>query len=546
MRLKTWASLSFFILLSIVITWPLIFNFSSLTSAGKEEFLISFLTNWNAHALLNFPTKIFQAPFFYPVKNALAFSDPLITNALIALPLIKLFNNPFLSFNLNLFLSFVLSGFFTFLLVNKITKKFWPSITAGILFSFSIGRLDSLEHLQVLSSYWIPLGLYFFLSKKPLLTSICFLLQSLNTIFLGYVFGFALSIFSIVYYLKKKISKKYFISLIKYLGLSLVVLFYLFKPYWQISKEYQYTRSLNDIKAGSAYFLEYLYPTSHSQLQPIAFKLLPKNPWPAYLGFPVSIFGLISLIYLTRRKKSSFELSSIIVFFTGLILSLGPYLHLTKNSQFLSIPLPYWFLYYFVPGFKSMRVPQRWSHLALFSLSLLVGLFLTKLKTKKQIFLSILIIFLVFLEPKISLFQKPVKTKSQVPAVYHWLSIQPSSVVLELPAQTWVMPMADLEIQRLHYHSFFLDTNHQFINGFSGFEPPIWTKNISLLRTSSPAKAINIIKELDAKFIIAHHHELELLYQKDKEALPLKATLETIESNYPSVYEDKNTSVYKI
>ncbi len=83
MKPKHWLSLAIFTLLTIIITWPLILNPASLTSAAKEEFLLSYLMNWNIHALTHFPLKIFQVPFFYPIKDALAFSDPLFTNSLV-------------------------------------------------------------------------------------------------------------------------------------------------------------------------------------------------------------------------------------------------------------------------------------------------------------------------------------------------------------------------------------------------------------------------------------------------------------------------------
>ncbi len=546
MKFKHWLSLAIFIFLTIIITWPLILNPVSLASAAKEEFLLSYLMNWNIHALLHYPQKIFQAPFFYPIKDALAFSDPLFTNSLNALPFVKIFSQPFLAYNINLLLSFILNGFFTYLLIFKVTKNFWASLISGILFSFSIGRIDSLEHLQILSSYWLPLGLYFFLNHRFFLVVLCFLLQIFNTIFLGYVYFFTISLFTVIYWLKKKISKKQVFILIKYFSLSLIVVGLTFLPYWRVSKTWQYTRSLNDIKAGSAHILEYFYPTSNSRLQPLAQQIIYKQPWPAYLGFPISLLSLLAFIYFLKQKKTVFTLSSITIGLAGLIMSLGPYLQIIKNKLSLPLPLPYWLFYYLIPGFKSMRVPQRWSHLALFGFSLLIGLFISKLKPKKIKLLIFLIFFLVLIEIKLPLFNKPVSTQSQLPVVYQWLSQQPSSVVLELPAQTWVMPLSDLEIDRLHYHSFLFKANHQYINGYSGFEPPDWTKALSILRTSEPEAAINIIRQLGADIVIVHNQQLEELYQKDKEALPLKTTLETIDMNFNKIYTDEKTTVYQI
>jgi len=77
MKSKHFLSLLIFIGLAIFITFPLITNPVSLAAVAKEEFLLSYIINWNIQALTHYPAQIFQAPFFYPKQDTLAFSDPL-------------------------------------------------------------------------------------------------------------------------------------------------------------------------------------------------------------------------------------------------------------------------------------------------------------------------------------------------------------------------------------------------------------------------------------------------------------------------------------
>ena len=563
MKSKHVISLIIFILLTLIITFPLILNLTVLTSVGKEEYLLSYILNWNIHALTHFPSRIFQMPIFYPYQNALAFSDPLFTSSILALPFVKIFNQPFLAYNFNLILSFILNGFFTYLIIYQLTKNWWAGLVSGVLFSFSIGKIDSLAHLQILTTYWIPLGIYFFLqfvnkklNKYALLTALCFILQILNTIFLGYVYIFTLAIFALTYFFKKKITRKQLLKLFQYIFSALVLIAIIFIPYLKVSSRWRYTRSLEDIWAGSSYFLEYLYPTSHSRLETLAHKIIIKQPWPSYLGAAVSILGFISLIYLIKNSKKlfkkSFILASLITVVSGLLMSFGPYFQIIKQKPLFSIPLPYLIAFYLIPGFKSMRVPQRWSHLVLLGLALLSGIVLSKLarKIKPGYFkiLTVFIIFTVIVEIRLPLFKTNVLAKSAIPQVYQWLKDQPSSVVLELPVQTWIMPLADLEIQRLHYHSFLFQSNHQFINGSSGFEPPDWTKDMSILRTLPSDSAIEKLKQLKVELLIVHYQEMEQIYQKDKESLPLKNTLVKIKANqkFQKIYQDDQTTVYKL
>ncbi|AKM79472.1 MAG: hypothetical protein UX85_C0005G0025 [Candidatus Beckwithbacteria bacterium GW2011_GWB1_47_15] len=544
MKSKHLAALAVFILLAFLVTFPLILKPAQVSVAGKEEYLLSYIINGNIYALTHNPSALFNLPFYYPFKNTLAFSDPLITSAVIALPAVLIFHQPFLAYSVNLLLALILNGFFTYLVIFKLSKNFWASLTSGVLFAFSIGRLDALEHLQVLSSYFIPAGLYFFLNRRFGLVALAFILQTLNTVFLGYAYALSLAIFTLIFYLKKKLSAVDLKKLLRWFAVGLLALVLFFLPYFKVSYQFQAQRSLKDTFAGSAYFLEYLYPTATSRLQPLAQKLVSKNPWPAYLGLAVTLLGLAALFH--RQKKPAF-LASFWVGVAGLTLSLGPYFQLIKQKLSLPLPLPYWFAYYLVPGFKSMRVPQRWSHLVLFGLALLSGLFLAqKIPLKKIKLVSLVVILAVILEINLPLFTKPVVAFSQIPPVYRWLAGQSSSVVVELPLQTWVMPLADLEISRLHYHSFLFASQHRFVNGYSGFEPPPFTLEVSAFRTQAPELALNTLKNWGVNLVIVHRLEMDRLFELDPEALPLKATLEAIDQNYPAVYTDPAVSVYQL
>ena len=548
MTRKTMASLFIFILLSLIITFPLILKPFQLTVAGKEEYFLSYILNWNIHALTHFPQKIFQVPFFYPLKNTLAFSDPLFTSSLIALPFVKLFQQPFLAYTINILLAFILNGFFTYLVVYKLSKNWLASLISGVLLSFSIGRIDSLEHLQVFTIYWIPLGLYFFLRRRFFLVAICFIFQILNTIFLGYAYVLVIGLFSLIYFLKKQLTKVQLLTLLKYFLLALLLVGIIFIPYLQVSKTWQYSRSLKDIFGGSAYFLDYFYPTQNSRLVTLANQLILKQPWPAYLGATISILGLLTLRFVSSHPAF---LATAIISLSSLVLSFGSYFQLTRHNQSFPLPLPYLWAYYLIPGFKSMRVPQRWSHLALFGLALFIGLSLAKFfkKTKPlyQKLITILIIIFVLVEIRMPLFNQPVSTSQQIPPVYHWLAEQPSSVVVEIPAQIWVMKLSDQEITRLHYRSFIFQAEHRFVNGYSGFTPPNWMENINALIKFPQARSLAKLKQLGVNLVVLHHQDIDQLSQLDETTKSLSTIQMTLTQlpEFTLVYEDKQASVYK-
>ena len=62
--------------------------------------------------------KIFHTNMFYPHANTLANSESQFSNALLALPVLLLSQQPILAHNFVYLVSYILSGFDTFLLVS--------------------------------------------------------------------------------------------------------------------------------------------------------------------------------------------------------------------------------------------------------------------------------------------------------------------------------------------------------------------------------------------------------------------------------------------
>ena len=63
---------------------------------------------WDVHALLHAPSRLFQAPIFHPLPDALAFSENLLLPAVLSAP--GQIVSPVLGYNLALVISLVVSG----------------------------------------------------------------------------------------------------------------------------------------------------------------------------------------------------------------------------------------------------------------------------------------------------------------------------------------------------------------------------------------------------------------------------------------------------
>src|SRR6185503_5903364 len=111
---------------------------------------------WDVHALSHAPGRLFQAPAFHPLPDALAFSEHLIVPAVVSAPG-QWLGGPVLGYNLALFASLVGSGVAVQLLVRRVTGAPGAAFVAGVLFAAGAHRWVRLAHLQAQVTPFLPL-----------------------------------------------------------------------------------------------------------------------------------------------------------------------------------------------------------------------------------------------------------------------------------------------------------------------------------------------------------------------------------------------------
>ena len=113
MRRATTAALLLFVVLSLVLTYPLALHMADAVEDRQDALLNVWITAWDGHQLLNDPLDLFDANIFHSYPRTLAYSELLLGNGLLALAITAATGNPVLGYNVALLLSFVLSGFGT-------------------------------------------------------------------------------------------------------------------------------------------------------------------------------------------------------------------------------------------------------------------------------------------------------------------------------------------------------------------------------------------------------------------------------------------------
>jgi hypothetical protein len=186
-RSPTLTVAALFIVLTLVMTFPLVLHLGSSVRDPGDPLLNTWILAWNNRQMAGFHLSgWFDANIYYPNRNALAYSEHLFTQALVSLPINLLTGNPILAYNFVFLLAFATSGWGMYLLARRLSGHLAGSIAAGIIFAFSPFMMAHLPHLQVITAGGIPLTFLFLIRffdkgrwKDLLMFTLFFVLQAL-------------------------------------------------------------------------------------------------------------------------------------------------------------------------------------------------------------------------------------------------------------------------------------------------------------------------------------------------------------------------------
>ncbi len=526
----TVAALVLFIALSLVLTWPLPRHLSDAVEDRQDALLNVWITAWDGHQLLGDPLHLFDANIFFPYPRTLAYSELLLGNALLALPLTLVSGNPVLGYNVALILSFTLSAFGTYLLVLKLTRSSAAGIMAGIIFAFCSYRMTNLAQAQLLTTQWLPLAL---LALHQLLDRphprhlasfvLFFCLQALSSFYYGVIL--ALAVFGywvwdigcrIGSLAKHRVSNSQAPSsfvlgsgssvIPLLLAFCLLLLLPFVRPYFQVQRDLGFERTLADSEPFSASLRQYLMVPPRSVLHG---RWLPSDDTPIAGGYPVDALfpGLTALalaLWGLIRGRDRTRWFFFLLLFSSFILSLGPRLYLSPGQPAnLGFSLPYAWLYALVPGFKALRAPVRFDALIMLALAVLAGYGVQEAEGKRprRRFLIFASCFLLFVAESLvwpAARAEKVPVGSAVPPVYRWLADQPSGPILELPmAFTPGGPQLDYQyLSTYHWHP--------TPDGYSGFIPPKHGQIVYEMEHFPSERSVSLLQALGVGYVVVH------------------------------------------
>lgn len=498
-----------------------------------DALLHTWVIGWVSQQVLQDPLNLYQAPNFYPYPNTLAYSNSMVPQSLLALPIILATGNLALAFNLSIWFALIMNGYAMYLLLRAWQAGFWGALVGGFIFAFGFFHLIHLGHLDVLSSEWIPLSLlYLHLaieSRAPkhfALYSLFFLLSSLSSFYYAFMTAAVVAVYflSLLILVRGRFHPKVWAGLALSAGGAFILLLPFGLPYIQVSRDLGLTRSADQVMAMSAILSSYLASTTSNPAFTWVHQLFPAPNFesllsPGLLALPLVAYGLL------RRSAGARTGALVAIAAVGVVLSLGIQ---TRIGQW-TIPLPYRWLYDYVPGFESMRAVARWGVLVLLSAAALAGLGVSDLLRRlalphppgkagrgegqsglgmasRQLVMpaSLAVIMLIGLtleynqSPTPALAGQPFTRP--LPPVYEWLKTQPYAPVAELP----MGEPSEIYVPDYWYQYYSLFYHKPLVNGRSGFSPPAYDEVYWSLLHFPSAEALDFLRSYGVQYVVVH------------------------------------------
>lgn len=181
-----------FVLLAAVHTWPLASDPAHLSRVDPGDGALNiWAIGWVAHELPRHPLTLFEANIFYPEHLTLAYSEAMIVQGVLAMPVVALGGSAVLAYNLVLMAGFALTGWAFCLLVWRWTGSWSAGFVAGSLAAFNAHVLVRFPHLQTQHVEFVAVMLFaldrLVVSRRfrdALLLGLGFALQGLTSVYL--------------------------------------------------------------------------------------------------------------------------------------------------------------------------------------------------------------------------------------------------------------------------------------------------------------------------------------------------------------------------
>jgi len=521
-KLGGWAGPLLLILAATVIhTWPLALapGTHSRNDNGDAQ-LNAWILAWVEHTLPRDPMHLFQANIFYPARDVLAFSEPLIVPAILGAPVAWLGGSPVLVYNLMVIAGFALSALAAYALMLRWTHDRIAALLAGTTFAFNTHTLTRLAHVQGLHIYGLPMAL---LATDRIITdgrTRHGVWLAAWMIILAYTSGYLLVFASISVAIAIIVRVREWLphwrtvlaSVAVATGAAALLILPLWIPYHRAATEQGMSRSLQAVADYSATPKGYLAAagTIHRSTWSGRFFRDPVDSFFPGIVLIVMAVAAVALSFRGRRNEEATltrrrVVMLIVIGAAGVVLSLGT-----------ATPVYGW-IYTIFPPMHGLRAAARFGNLFLLAMSALAAFGLAQLRRRVPSAIAVTIGVAALVLANTEALRAPFDYRpfTGIPRLYALLADQPHVVLAEVP---FYPRQAVFENAEYVLNS----TTHwqPLMNGYSGYTPASYVDYANVFWYFPRDYAIDAMKRAGVTHVMVHpdrfgHDAADVLRQVD-------------------------------
>jgi hypothetical protein len=479
----------FYGLVVVAVTYPQVARLDSVPDHG-DPLLSIWRLAWVAHQLPRDPFHLFDANIFYPERLTFTYSDAAVVPALMAAPLLWLGAHQLHVYNLLLLTAFTLSGVAMFVLVRSLTGRMEAALVAATIFALYPYRFEHYPHLELQMTFWMPLLLLAIHRmfdqgrlRDGIGVGVLFSLQTLSSLYYGVFLTVYLVPIAMALSMRSTVLKQATRSLAAAMVVAGILIAPIAAPYIA-NRSFVGERDEGAVLHYSATLRDYLQAHSRSPYDG-RWDVGPHNPerdlFPTISPVALAVVGMWPPFSAAR-----------IGYTIALVLSVDA----SRGAR----SGVYRTLRSYVPPFRALRVPARFSMLVGLTLAILAGYGVARLAphlrapVRWAVTAATIAVVLAEVWPRLDL----VRAWLAPPAIYTSLDGRNDVVLAEFP-----MPdISQVDDGRTTYFSTF--HWHKIVSGISGHYPISYLELLAMMRDFPSDAALDYLRARGVTHLAVH------------------------------------------
>jgi hypothetical protein len=527
------AAAAAFALLAVVHTWPLASDPAHWSRIDNGDAALNiWALDWVAYHLPRDPWHLADANIFYPERMTLAYSEMMLVQGVIAIPVSAAGGSPVLAYSIVLLAGFALTGWAFCLLAWRWTGSWTAGYVAGSLAAFNAHTLVRMTHLQALHAEFFAVMLFAldrlvvsrqFRDVWWLATG--FVLQGLTSIYL-LVFSVWMLLFAAAARAGEWLRGGAAGMLARVAaagGFAVILLSPYLATYYRLQASMGFTRAADD--EASADLMNYLATGSRLYYDWWSKPYFEASASTSFPGIMAVALVAAALSQKEHRRDPRVRMAAIAAL-GCLLVSFAP-------------KLPFYpVLHRVIPLFQAIRVPAHLGQVVLLMIAVLAGFGVAGLQRRwgharawPAVALAIFVIV------NVEALRAPVGFTwfDGVPVIYDALAREKRAVVVEMP-----FPAPRQWFRNGRYMVYSTRHRQSILNGYSGFRPPSYFESYDATRGFPSDTSLASLYARGVTHIVVHHGAFAAEFGETT-----FRSLESIHSLEP-VASDEDTTIYRL